>query len=317
MQYTSASEGFYASIRAALYANGEKENGSANIGGAFSRFGVRGTNDLGGGLEGFYQYEAGIGIDNGRNPNSDGHSEAVTTRLGNVGLRGGFVKSLPVQFGITHITGLILLPTSPLYIAVTTVFPGGEKTGSFNTPHRLNGFQVAILGQFDSSKDGQGKIGATAPRFRIFTQGELDTAEADDTGIANDAGTVLTEDTFTDAHGTGNSSTKTYGTGDDASVVIFIDSSNNGDLNPGEVVVDTININPKMTTILMSGLSRLSMVFKDFLWAPLITVSRITCPKTQRELLVKIGMLGSSKPVMVKNNWSVGGWFPKIMLRCL
>ena len=46
MQYTSASEGFYASIRAALYANGEKENGSANIGGAFSRFGVRGTNDL-------------------------------------------------------------------------------------------------------------------------------------------------------------------------------------------------------------------------------------------------------------------------------
>ena len=120
---------------AALYANGEKENGSANIGGAFSRFGVRGTNDLGGGLEGFYQYEAGIGIDNGRNPNSDGHSEAVTTRLGMSVCGGGFGEIVAGSIGITHITGLILLPTSPLYIAVTTVFPGGEKTGSFNTPH--------------------------------------------------------------------------------------------------------------------------------------------------------------------------------------
>ena len=202
MQYTSASEGFYASIRAALYANGEKENGSANIGGAFSRFGVRGTNDLGGGLEGFYQYEAGIGIDNGRNPNSDGHSEAVTTRLGNVGLRGGFgeIVAGSIWHNAYNWTDSVT-DIATVYSGYNRVSGGRKNRVIQYTSPDLNGFQVAILGQFDSSKDGQGKIGATAPRFRIFTQGELDTAEADDTGIANDAGTVLTEDTFTDAHG--------------------------------------------------------------------------------------------------------------------
>jgi predicted porin len=80
MLYTSAAEGFYASIRAA-YDSGQNEGDTSAIGNSSSRFGVRGTNDLGGGLEGFYQYEAGVSIDNGG---------GLSTRLGHVGLRGTF-----------------------------------------------------------------------------------------------------------------------------------------------------------------------------------------------------------------------------------
>lgn len=88
MHYTSASEGFYASIRAVWSSSGDAEqdfdgdkNQGAHIGGSFSRFGVSGTNDLGGGLEGFYGYEATFEHNQG--------SEAKT-RLANVGLRGDF-----------------------------------------------------------------------------------------------------------------------------------------------------------------------------------------------------------------------------------
>ena len=64
MRYTSAAEGFYASIRVG-YEGGTKEDSKGSLGGGpnhdgfASRIGVRGTNDLGGGLEGFYQWEAG------------------------------------------------------------------------------------------------------------------------------------------------------------------------------------------------------------------------------------------------------------------
>ena len=104
---------------------------------------------------------------------------------------------------------------------------------------------------------------------------------------------------------------------DDASVVIFIDSSNNGDLNPGEVVVDTININPKDDNDLDEWSIAAKYGIQGFSLGALITVSRINCPKTQRELLVKIGMLGSSKPVMVKITGLLEAGFPKIMLPML
>ena len=87
MHYTSAAEGFYASIRVGISSSGyaqdfeSSENNSADIGGVYSRFGVRGTNDLGGGMEGFYRYEARI--DHQQN-------DGVKTRLANVGLRGAF-----------------------------------------------------------------------------------------------------------------------------------------------------------------------------------------------------------------------------------
>ena len=87
MHYTSAAEGFYASLRVGISTSGyaqdfeSHKNDGADIGGVYSRFGVRGTNDLGGGMEGFYQYEARID----HNQNSD-----TKTRLAHVGLRGAF-----------------------------------------------------------------------------------------------------------------------------------------------------------------------------------------------------------------------------------
>ena len=88
MHYTSAAEGFYASIRVVWSSKGSAQDDftvgktdGADIGGNWSRFGVRGTNDLGGGMEGFYQYEARI--DHEQNSNTK-------TRLANVGLRGAF-----------------------------------------------------------------------------------------------------------------------------------------------------------------------------------------------------------------------------------
>lgn len=82
MQYTSAAEGFYASIRGVYNSNnsGIADAGGSEIGGGSSRFGVRGTNDLGN-MEGFYQYEAGVDVNNGG---------GLKTRQGHVGLRGNF-----------------------------------------------------------------------------------------------------------------------------------------------------------------------------------------------------------------------------------
>ena len=85
MQYTSASEGFYGSIRTVY--RSQKTDGDGNnaesgpsIGADLSRLGVRGSLDLGGGLTGVYRYEWQINGDNG---------DAVgNTRLSFVGLRG-------------------------------------------------------------------------------------------------------------------------------------------------------------------------------------------------------------------------------------
>ena len=83
MEYTSAAEGFYGSIRTVYKSRdgGDSENGSS-IGADFSRLGVRGSLDLGGGLTGLYRYEWGINGDNGATTGS--------TRLSYVGLRGGW-----------------------------------------------------------------------------------------------------------------------------------------------------------------------------------------------------------------------------------
>ena len=83
MRYTSASEGFYASLRVQLQTKTSK-TGKASIGNEGSRMGVRGTSDLGGGLEGFYRWETAININD-----ADG-SGVGGTRLGNVGVRGAF-----------------------------------------------------------------------------------------------------------------------------------------------------------------------------------------------------------------------------------
>ena len=150
MHYTSASEGFYASIRLRYVSNGGSKDGGADIENGSSRFGVRGTNDLGGGLEGFYQYEMGVGTEDG---NSD-----MSTRVAHVGLRGDFGSVVAGAFW----------PETYNWVYGSTDVANrhsGYLTGNFGqyrtsksiqyTTPDLNGFRGAVLLKADSSADGE------------------------------------------------------------------------------------------------------------------------------------------------------------------
>ena len=155
MHYTSAAEGFYASIRLRYVSNGGEKDGAANIENSSSRIGVRGTNDLGAGLEGFYQYEMLVNTDQG---------EGVGTRLGLVGLRGDFGSV---------VAGAFWPDTYNWVYGATDVANrhSGNMTGGFGqyrtskslqyTTPDLNGFQAAVLIKADSSSDGEGARGST------------------------------------------------------------------------------------------------------------------------------------------------------------
>ena len=82
MHYTSAGEGFYASIRVRMN-TGSSDGANAGLENSSSRLGVQGTSEMSHGLEGFYRYETAFDVNNGE----DGFG---TTRLAYVGLRGGF-----------------------------------------------------------------------------------------------------------------------------------------------------------------------------------------------------------------------------------
>ena len=80
MHYTSASEGFYASVRL-RFNSGGSDKSNASIGNQSSRLGVQGTGEMSHGLEGFYRYEAAFSTEQGN---------GFSTRLGYVGIRGGY-----------------------------------------------------------------------------------------------------------------------------------------------------------------------------------------------------------------------------------
>ena len=82
MHYTSASEGFYASIRL-RFNSGTTDAANAVIENSSSRLGVQGTGEMSHGLEGFYRYETAFDT-------VDGSQGFGDTRLAHVGIRGGF-----------------------------------------------------------------------------------------------------------------------------------------------------------------------------------------------------------------------------------
>lgn len=166
MEYTSAAEGFYGSIRT-LYKsrdNGNRDDGSS-IGADYSRLGVRGSLDLGGGLTGIYRYEWGINGDNGANTGS--------TRLSFVGLRGGFGE---FKAGSHWAQGYNWV-TSATDIASTgsgEFLPTGRVKNSFEyTTPDLQGFR----GSFRIGADGGGK----AENARAFAAGDPDVLAMPDT----------------------------------------------------------------------------------------------------------------------------------------
>jgi len=107
MQYTSAAEGFYGSLRVGFQSVSQDNKDETGIDQLSSRLGVRGTADLGGGLTASYRYEFGVDGDDGsrtrtisgvtQDSGDDAGDPATTTdtgigntRLQNVGLSGGF-----------------------------------------------------------------------------------------------------------------------------------------------------------------------------------------------------------------------------------
>ena len=161
MEYVSASEGFYGSIRTMFTTrpDGDAANGS-KITGDTSRLGVRGTLDVGHGLTGVYRYEWFINPDNG---------QMNTSRLHYVGLKGAFGE---VQAGALWGNGYNWV-TSGTDVATSG---GGNFAPRFRsnnsiqyTSPDLNGFQgsfrVAMNGGTEtrnSAEDGTtGNVTAT------------------------------------------------------------------------------------------------------------------------------------------------------------
>ena len=160
MHYTSAAEGFYASIRVVWSASGSGQddfttdsNDGADIGGNWSRVGIRGNNDLGGGLEGFYQYEMRVDHE---------QDAAPKTRLANVGLRGNFGELAVGTFwnnlynysyGSTDIAN----NHSGHFVSSTNTgssykpFPNRINSAAQYTTPDLNGFEGSVLLVSDNS----------------------------------------------------------------------------------------------------------------------------------------------------------------------
>jgi predicted porin len=96
MQYTSAAEGFYGSLRMAFTTSATKAGATkdrlSGVDASVSRLGVRGTVDLGGGMSASYNYEFGVNGDNGPQIEDDASKDdgIGNTRLHNVDLSGGF-----------------------------------------------------------------------------------------------------------------------------------------------------------------------------------------------------------------------------------
>ena len=148
MHYTSASEGFYASIRARFDTAGTSDD-TSSIENSSSRIGVSGSNDLGGGLEGFYAWDLGVGIQNSPAGNDDDDSNSGTSvRLGNVGLRGAFGSfwvgsNWAADYNWTHGSTDIANHASG-NLDYTANRPGRTNDAIEYTTPDLNGFQGAF-----------------------------------------------------------------------------------------------------------------------------------------------------------------------------
>ena len=156
MRYTSASEGFYGTVTT-NYSTKSAKGGKGSFGGE-TRIGVRGTNDMGGGLEGFYRWEADLPINDNASSDSSDDDNSLTARLGTVGVRGGFGQ---VQFG-SFWTADINWVYASLDRASTTeasnTYYSRQREGrsqnalEYTTPD-LNGFQGAFRLSADAGGD--------------------------------------------------------------------------------------------------------------------------------------------------------------------
>ena len=150
MEYTSAAEGFYGSLRTHFSSSGGKDtNSSIDPGG--SRLGVRGTLDIGHGLTGVYRYEWSVSSDNGEAPGN--------TRLHYVGLKGAFGEA---QIGSLWENDYNWV-TAATDIATTgsgNFAPHFRRANSLQyTSPNLNGFQGSFRVMMNGGKDNAVQAG--------------------------------------------------------------------------------------------------------------------------------------------------------------
>ena len=159
MHYTSASEGFYASIRLRFNSTGGTKNSTAVIEHSSSRLGVQGTSEMSHGLEGFYRYESAFSTDNG--------GGGFNTRLAYVGLRGGFGSfRVGSDWADTYnwVTGATdIANTGGGNFTYGNDFVGrADRSIHYQSPD-FNGLQVAARFEFDGGADSESKCRGVAP----------------------------------------------------------------------------------------------------------------------------------------------------------
>ena len=149
MHYTSAGEGFYASIRV-RFNSGNSDGNNAGIENSTSRLGVQGTSEMSHGLEGFYRYETKFDLNNGE-------QGFTSTRLAYVGLRGGFgsirvgsdwADEYNFVYGSTDIANV-----GSGWFAYNDDYAGRAKQSIHYLSPDFNGLQVATRLELDGGND--------------------------------------------------------------------------------------------------------------------------------------------------------------------
>ena len=151
MHYTSASEGFYASIRV-RFNSGGSDGANSVIQNSSSRLGLQGTGEMSHGLEGFYRYETAFDVNNG----AQGFGN---TRLAYVGLRGGFgsfrvgsdwADEYNWVYGSTDIANV-----NSGNFAYNDDFAGRSSRSLFYKTPNFNGLEVAARFEMDGGSNKQ------------------------------------------------------------------------------------------------------------------------------------------------------------------
>ena len=188
MQYTSAAEGFYGSLRMDFSSSdkgtpGAADTDSAGLDVSASRLGVRGTVDLGGGLSAGYNYEFAVNGDNG--------AAIGTTRLHNVGLSGGFGSVLVgTQWALDY--NYVWVKTDVMnvrsgWFAYNANRAGRQSNAITYTSPDFNGFNFGLSAVLSK---GSLEIGST----ELYVDGEkVDSPGGDSRAEANELRSALDE----------------------------------------------------------------------------------------------------------------------------
>ena len=151
MRYTSAAEGLYGFVNMRFQTKSSKggKAGYSNSDTAV-RLGVRGTNDMGHGLEGFYRWE----VERSAN---DGSGAGVDNRLGNAGVRGAFGEVVLGSFWTNDLNWIgAITDTAGADTYYTDEREGRSQEAIQYTTPDLNGFAGALRFSFGDRNNNQG-----------------------------------------------------------------------------------------------------------------------------------------------------------------